>query len=194
MEKFEQNKENKVPKLMKIALIHYQFETIHPFLDGNGRVGRLMITLYLVDNSILKRPILYLSDFLEKNRNLYYDNLMRVREKGDINHWLKFFLVGVIETAKNSIETFDSILKLQKEVDQKLQKLGSRTNNGRIVINHMYRHPIIDAQKVSSITGLSMPSAYTLISELEKLNILVEMTGAKRGKQYWFPQYIKLFQ
>ncbi len=193
LEKFAHNDEIKLPDLLKIALIHYQFETIHPFLDGNGRVGRLMITLYLVEKSILKRPVLYLSDFLEKNRNLYYDNLMRVREKGDLNQWFKFFLVGVIETAKSSINTFDKILKLQKEVDEKLQKLGSRTNNARTVMGHMYQHPLIDAQKISLITNLSMPSTYKLIKELEKLEILIEFTGAKRRRQYWFPEYIGIF-
>ncbi len=193
LEKFAHNDLIKLPDLLKIALIHYQFETIHPFLDGNGRVGRLMITLYLVEKKILKRPILYLSDFFERNRSLYYDNLMRVRERGDIQQWFKFFLVGVIETAKSGIETFDKILKLQKEVDEKLQKLGSRTNNGRSVITHMYQHPIIDARKVKIITGLSMPSTYKLISKLEQLEILEELTGAKRGKQYWIPEYIKIF-
>lgn len=193
LEKFAHNEEIIFPDLLKIALIHYQFETIHPFLDGNGRVGRLMITLYLVEKEILKRPILYLSDFFERNRSLYYDNLTRVREKNDIQQWFKFFLVGVIETAKSSIETFDKILKLQKDVDKKLQKLGSRMNNGRTVINHMYQHPLIDAQKVKTITNISMPSAYKLIDELEQLEILKELTGAKRGKQYWFPEYIKLF-
>ena len=193
LEKFAHNDLIKLPDLLKIALIHYQFETIHPFLDGNGRVGRLMITLYLVEKEILKRPILYLSDFFERNRSLYYDNLMRVRERGDIQQWFKFFLVGVIETAKSSIEAFDKILKLQKEVDEKLQKLGSRTNNGRNVIKHMYQHPIIDAQKVKTITGLSLPSTYKLIYKLEQLEILEEFTGANRGKQYWFPEYIKIF-
>jgi Fic family protein len=110
LEKFAHDNEHYFPELLKIALIHYQFETIHPFLDGNGRVGRLMITLYLVEKGLLKKPILYLSDFFEKNRTLYYDNLMKVREKQDINQWFKFFLVGVIETAKNSISTFDKIL------------------------------------------------------------------------------------
>ena len=194
LEKFAHNDEIQFPDLLKIALIHYQFETIHPFLDGNGRVGRLMITLYLVEKAILKKPILYLSDFFERNRSLYYDNLMKVREQGDIQQWFKFFLVGVIETAKSSIETFDKILKLQKEVDKKLQKLGSRANNGRKVITRMYQHPLIDAQIVHTITGLSMPSTYKLISELEQLQILKEITGAKRGKQYWFPEYIKLFK
>ncbi|MGB5429717.1 Fic family protein [Eudoraea sp.] len=193
LEKFAHNEEIILPDLLKIALIHYQFETIHPFLDGNGRIGRLMITLYLVEKEILKKPILYLSDFFERNRSLYYDNLTRVREKNDIQQWFKFFLVGVTETAKSSIDTFDKILKLQKDVDKKLQKLGSRMNNGRTVINHMYQHPLIDAKKVKSITDLSMPSVYKLIAELEQLEIIQELTGAKRGKQYWFPEYIKIF-
>ena len=119
---------------------------------------------------------------------------MKVRQQGDIQQWFKFFLVGVIETAKSSIETFDNILKLQKEVDQKLQKLASRANNGKTVVNHMYQHPLIDALKVRSITGLSMPSTYKLISKLEQLEILKEITGAKRGKQYSFPDYINLFK
>ncbi|MGB5269115.1 MAG: Fic family protein [Eudoraea sp.] len=193
LEKFAHNEEIILPDLLKIALIHYQFETIHPFLDSNGRIGRLMITLYLVEKEILKKPILYLSDFFERNRSLYYDNLTRVREKNDIQQWFKFFLVGVTETAKSSIDTFDKILKLQKDVDKKLQKLGSRMNNGRAVINHMYQHPLIDAKKVKSITDLSMPSVYKLIAELEQLEIIQELTGAKRGKQYWFPEYIKIF-
>lgn len=193
LENFAHNQEVIFPDLLKIALIHYQFETIHPFLDGNGRVGRLMITLYLVEKKILKKPILYLSDFFERNRTLYYDNLTKVREKNDIQQWFKFFLVGIIETAESGIETFDQILKLQKDVDEKLQKLGSRMNNGRNVINHMYKHPLVDAQKVQTITNLSMPSVYKLILELEQLEIIKELTGAKRGKQYWFPEYVKIF-
>lgn len=194
LEKFAHNEEHQFPDLLKIALIHYQFETIHPFLDGNGRVGRLMITLYLVEKGILKKPILYLSDFFERNRNLYYNNLMNVRTNHNIKQWIKFFLVGVIETAENSIETFDQILKLQKEVDEKLQKLGSRTNNARTVISYLYQKPIIDANRVSKITDISPPSAYKLIAELEKLNILEEITGAQRGKKYWFTDYIKIFK
>ena len=194
LENFAHNGEIFFPDLLKIALIHYQFETIHPFLDGNGRVGRLMITLYLVEKGILKKPILYLSDFLERNRLLYYDNLTRVRIKDDINQWFKFFLVGVIETTKNGINTFDSILKLQKEIDSKLQSLGRRSHNAQIVINHLFQRPIIDSHKVKNLTNLSSPSVYKLIEELEKLEILKEITGAKRGKTYLFKEYIDLFK
>ncbi len=193
LESFAHNTESFFPDLLKIALIHYQFETIHPFLDGNGRVGRLMITLYLVEKGILKKPILYLSDFFERNRTLYYDNLMRVREKNDLTQWFKFFLVGVIETAKNSVSTFDSILKLQKEVEIKIQTLGSRSNNAQIIINYLFQRPIIDATKVKKLTNLSSPSVYKLIDELESLEIIKEITGAKRGKIYMFRDYTKLF-
>ncbi len=193
LEKFAHNEALKLPDLLKIALIHYQFETIHPFLDGNGRVGRLMITLYLVEKGILKKPILYLSDFFERNRDLYYSNLMKVRNEHDINQWFKFFLVGVIETAKNSIETFDKILKLQKNIDEKLQKLGSRTKNARTILTSLYQNPLIDANKVKNLTNVSMPSAYKLISELEKQEILEEITGGQRGKRYLFKDYLKIF-
>jgi Fic family protein len=194
LEKFSHNTEIRLPHLLKIALIHYQFETIHPFLDGNGRVGRLLITLYLVEKGILKKPILYLSDFLERNRQLYYENLMNVRMADDIKQWFKFFLVGIIETAKGSIDTFDKIMKLQREVDIKIQGLGARTSNARAVVSQLYLRPLTNVQKVADITDLSLPSAYKLVSELEQLGILKEITGAKRGKQYWFDEYINLFK
>ncbi|WBV59279.1 Fic family protein [Chryseobacterium camelliae] len=193
LEKFVHNEDYFFPELLKIALIHYQFETIHPFLDGNGRVGRLMITLYLVEKGILKKPILYLSAFFERNRTLYYDNLMRVREKNDIIQWFKFFLVGIIETAKKGITTFDSILKLQKEVDNKVQALGNRANKANALITHLYQHPIFDAQKAKEVTGLSLPSVYKLLEELEKLEIIKEMTGSKRDRLYIFRKYTNLF-
>jgi Fic family protein len=193
LEKFAHNEEIRFPDLLKVALIHYQFETIHPFLDGNGRVGRLLITLYLVEKGILKKPVLYLSDFFERNRRLYYQNLMKVREDGDIAQWFKFFLVGMIETAKSSIATLDQVMKLKKGVDGKLQELGSRTKNGRTVLNYLYKNPIVDAQKVQELTGLTAPPAYELISKLEKLAILKEFTGAKRGRQFIFEDYLKIF-
>ena len=194
MEIFAHSNEFYFPELLKIALIHYQFETIHPFLDGNGRVGRLMITLYLVEKGILKKPILYLSDFFERNRTLYYDNLMRAREKNDITQWFKFFLVGIIETAKNGIETFDGILKLQKEIEIKIQNLGSRSSNAMMIIKHLFQRPIIDAQIANQITQLSLPSVYKLMNDLEEINILNEITGGKRGKLYVFKDYLNLFK
>ena len=194
LEKFVHNEEIFFPELLKIALIHYQFETIHPFLDGNGRVGRLMITLYLVNKGILQKPILYLSDFMEAHRRLYYQNLMMVREKNDVSQWFKFFLVGIIETSKKGISTFDSILQLQKEVDIKIQRLGSRAVKAQKIANYLYQRPMINAEKVSEVADISAPSAYKLIVDLEKLEILKEITGGQRGRVYVFEKYLKLFQ
>ena len=194
IEKFAHNEELYFPELLKIALIHYQFETIHPFLDGNGRVGRLMITLYLVSKGILKKPILYLSDFLERNRKYYYDNLMRVREADDLSRWFKFFLQGIIETAQKGISTFDGILRLQKETDLKIQSLGSRAVNAQKVLEYLYQRPVLNAENVKNVTGLSMPSAYSLIKELEIQGILKEITGGQRSRVYEFTDYLNLFR
>jgi Fic family protein len=194
LENFVHNREIFFPELLKIALIHYQFETIHPFLDGNGRVGRLMITLYMVDKGILKKPILYLSDFFAAHRRLYYENLMRVRENNDINQWFKFFLVSIIETAKKGITTFDSILQLQKQIDIEIQKLGSRAINAQKVINFLLGKPLVNAEKVSEVAGISSPSAYKLIADLEKIGILKEITGGQRSREYVFDKYINLFR
>ena len=193
LETFVHNDEILLPDLLKIALVHYQFETIHPFLDGNGRVGRLLITLYLVERQILKRPILYLSDFIERNRTLYYDNLTRVRKRNDLAQWFKFFLVGVIETAKQGIATFDAILQLQQDVDARVQPLGSRAENARAVIRALYLQPLTDAKRVVEVTGLSATPAYNLIGDLEDIGILREITGARRGRQYVFSEYLDLF-
>jgi len=194
IEKFANNQENPIPDLIKIAIIHYQFETIHPFLDGNGRVGRLLITLYLVSAGILKRPILYLSDFFEQHRNLYYDNLMRARTHNDINQWIKFFLTGVIETAKKGVQTFDDILQLQKSLEIDLKDLGSRSGDALKVIEQLYQNPIIDAKKASQIIDKSMSPAYRLIEELEERSIIKEITGNERDRIYVFEQYIKSFR
>jgi Fic family protein len=180
--------------MLKIGLVHYQFETIHPFLDGNGRVGRLIIPLYLVSKGILHKPVLYLSDFFEKNRKLYYDNLTAVREKNDLGQWYKFFLVGVIETAKNGITTFDNILQLQKQIDVDIQSLGSRAIKAKKVIAYLYKRPMITANKVSEVASISMPSSYKLISDLERLNVLKEKTGGQRSRVYSFDNYLNLFR
>lgn len=194
IEFFANDELNPLPDLLKVAIIHYQFETIHPFLDGNGRVGRLLITLFLMNKGILKQPILYLSDFFERNRMLYYDNLTRVRAHNDINQWLKFFLAGVIEISKKGVETFDGILQLQKNLEIKLQSLGSRGNEARRVIEYLYSQPVIDVSKVQILTNKSKATNYKLIDDLEKLNILQEITGARRNKLYAFTNYLELFK
>lgn len=194
IEQFIHNDSQYFPELLKIALVHYQFVTIHPFLDGNGRVGRLLITLYLVSKGILKKPVLYLSDFFERNRTHYYDNLMRVREKNDLIQWFRFFLIGIIETAKISVQTFDNILKLQKDVETRIRILGSRTVNAQMVLNYLYRQPLVDAAKVGEITSISPASAYKLIADLEQLGVLKEITGGKRGRAYMFMEYLELFK
>ena len=194
IEQFVHDDAKHFPELLKIALVHYQFETIHPFLDGNGRVGRLMITLYLVSKGILKQPVLYLSDFFERNRTFYYDNLMRVRERNDLLHWFKFFLIGIIETAKSSIATFDNILKLQKQVETQIRTLGSRTANAQKIVHSLYQRPMIDAARVGEAARISPASAYKLIADLEQFGILKEITGGKRGKQYVFSAYLQLFK
>ena len=194
IEKLVHEEQGVLPDLLKIALIHYQIETIHPFLDGNGRIGRLMITLFLVSKGILKKPILYLSDFLEKNRSHYYDNLTRVREKNDLLHWFKFFLTGIIDTANKSISTFDSIMQLEKQVNEKLKTMGKRNIKAQLIINYMYEKPIINAQTVQKIIGSKTATAYTLIEELVQLNIIKETTGFQRNKTYIFEDYINLFR
>jgi Fic family protein len=194
IEKFLHNEEVFIPELLKIGLVHYQFETIHPFLDGNGRVGRLLIPLYLVSKGILKKPVLYLSAFLENHRKLYYENLMLVRDKNNLSQWFKFFLVGIIETAKDGITTFDNILQLQKTVESSIQKLGSRAVNAKKVIDYLYDRPMLNAEKVSEIAAISMPSAYKLIADLEKLGILKEVTGSQRSRVYIFDNYLRLFK
>lgn len=193
LEKFVHNDHIYFPDLLKIAIIHYQFETIHPFLDGNGRLGRLLITLYLVDKGILKRPVLYLSDYLEKNRNSYYNNLTNVRTENRLNDWIKFFLKGIIDTAENGVKTFEKILVLQKKNENKIQTLGVRSANALKVINELYKRPITDAKSIAEIANISLVSAYNLISELQRIEILEETTGQKRKRIYIFREYMDIF-
>ncbi len=193
LEFFANDEINPLPDLIKIAIIHYQFETIHPFLDGNGRVGRLLITIYLVSKGILKQPILYLSDFFEKNRILYYDNLMRTRTHNDINQWLKFFLTGVIETAQKGVTTFDGILQLQKNLEEKLKTLGNRNTDARKVVDYLYTQPIIEISKVEELIQKSSVTGYKLLADLERLNIIKEISGAQRNKLFVFKDYLDLF-
>jgi Fic family protein len=194
LEHFIHDETNPIPHLVKIAIAHYQFETIHPFLDGNGRVGRLLITLYLVEKGILAKPTLYLSDFFEKHRMHYYDKLMAVRTNNDMKQWLRFFLEGVRVTAENSIQTFRRIIELREHAEQQISKLGKRTSHGKQFLQLLYSNPIVDSTDVAAHLKISHSTALRLIEGLVALGILVEKTGFKRNRIFAFEAYIQLFR
>ena len=191
-EKFLHDK-SLMPILLKIGLLHAQFENIHPFLDGNGRIGRLLITFYLCQQKILDRPLLYLSDFFKRYRQEYYDCLNAFHEKDDIEGWLKFFLEGVAVTAKQAVETSKKILKLREGDIKKILTLGRSTPKANLVFNSLFHTPLTTIKDVERITGLQNPNALALVNKLVNLEILKEITGRKRNKVFAYQQYIKLF-
>lgn len=193
LESFWHNEQITVPHLVRIAISHYQFETIHPFCDGNGRIGRLLIPLYLISHGLLAKPSLYLSDFFERNRASYYDALTRVRASNDLIHWVRFFLRGVAETATKGRQVFQQILALRTEVEEQLLGLGKRAPNARLLLNLLYRQPVVSASDVEKALGVSTPTANKLIAEFERLGVLVEVTGQARGRVYEFQRYLSLF-
>lgn len=193
-EKFLHNTSLKVPKLIQIALAHYQFETIHPFLDGNGRIGRVLITLQLLDQKMLDKPTLYLSGFFEKNRTSYFDALSMVRESSKVEHWIKFFLSGVIETAKSSIHTFDRIIELRQKYEQEIMALGRRVPQSLKLFLHLYSDPVISIKSTSKILGVSFATASKLIQDLTKVGILKEITGSSRNRLFLLHEYVDLFK
>lgn len=191
-EKFLYDK-SPLPILLKTGLLHAQFENIHPFLDGNGRIGRLLITLYLCQQKILDKPLLYLSDFFKEYRQEYYDRLNAFHEKDDIEGWLKFFLEGVARTAEQAVETCKKILKLRREDLNKILSLGRSASKAKLVFDSLFHTPIVIIKDIERITGLKNPNALALIYKLVKLEILKEITGRKRYKVFSYQQYIKLF-
>ena len=193
LEKFWHNEEIMVPHLVRIAISHYQFETIHPFLDGNGRIGRLLIPLYLVSHGVLAKPSLYLSDFFERNRASYYDALMQVRVSNDLIHWVRFFLNGVAQTATKGREVFHQILTLRTEAEQATMGMGKRAATARQALNVLYRKPVLDAADLEKALEVTTPTANRLIHSLIDKGILVEVTGQQRGRIYAFDRYLKLF-
>ncbi len=182
-----------IPHLIRIAISHYQFETIHPFQDGNGRIGRLLIPLYLISNGLLAKPSLYLSDFFERNRGSYYDALTRVRMSNDMIHWVRFFLRGIAETAAKGRDVFQKILVLRTEVEQAVLGLGKRTPNARQALNLLYRQPIVSAGEIQTTLQISAPTANAIVADLMRLGIIVEITGQTRYRAYAFDRYLKLF-
>lgn len=193
LEKFWHNETIAIPHLVRIALSHYQFETIHPFLDGNGRTGRLLITLYLVNKGLLTKPTLYLSDFFERNKPAYYDALTLVRTNGDIEHWLKFFLVGVAQTAQNSKHTFEDIIKLRQACEQKIMLMGRRARVAHELLQSLYSQPIINPNTIADTLKITHQSASALARTFEESGILGEVTGYKRNRLFIFKKYLDIF-
>ncbi len=183
-----------IPTLIKIGLVHYQFETIHPFLDGNGRIGRLLITFYLCQQGALKKPLLYLSEFFLKNRREYYDKLENVQSKDDIEGWLKFFLTGIAQTSENALKTATRILKLKEQDTFRISSLGRTTEKGMIVLSHLYTSPYVRVKDIEHITGLKNPNALLLVSRLMKLGILKEVTGKSRNRIFLYENYVRIFE
>lgn len=181
-----------LPPLIRTALLHSQFETIHPFLDGNGRVGRLMITLYLCHEQTLKKPLLYLSFFLKKNRQEYYELLQAVRDAGDYESWVKFFLRGVIETADEAVDTAKSIIELREKDRRKMRKLGRGMNRGTVLLDRLYSYPTVTISTAARFTGLTPKSANSLVIKFVKLGILEETTGKKRNRRFQYTEYLDM--
>lgn len=194
LEKFIHNEHLIIPDLIKIAIIHYQFESIHPFLDGNGRIGRLMIPLYLHECGLLDKPCLYISNFFEKNRPSYYDALSKVRIENDLIHWIKFFLNGIIETSKIGAEKFEKIIDLKEYTDTILKNLNGKINNFDLIMNLFYSEPQLSLRKIQSLTNISEPTLRRAIKELLKHNIIVELTGNERNRIFCFQKYLELFK
>ena len=195
LENFLHNDDINVPALIRIGIAHYQFETIHPFLDGNGRIGRLLITLYLVSEGILHQPLLYLSSFFEKNKSLYYDNLTMVRERNDLVHWLRYFLVGVHETARQASETLSEILKLKESIENDIRShAGRRAHNALNLLTHLFKNPAINVKQAEAICKLSTKAANDLIAFFVERGILVESSGQMRYRVFVLEPYIKLFR
>jgi len=192
LESFWNIEDGSVPTLIKAGLAHYQFETIHPFLDGNGRLGRLLITFILCVDGILSKPLLYLSLYFKINRQSYYDHLQHTREKGDLEEWLKFFLKGVIYTAEQAVKTIQQTLELLEKDRQKIQGMGKAAASALIIHDLIKKTPITDGNKIVSMSGLTLPTVNSSIKHLIELGIVTELTGRSRNKIYKYTKYLDI--
>lgn len=192
-EKFINNEEIDTPDLIKIAILHYQFESIHPFLDGNGRIGRLLIPLYIQSKGMLEKSCLYISDYIERNKNTYYDMLTRVRTHNDMIGWIKFFLEAVIEISKTAKEKFRKVVELTMEMDKVIVNLPVKSDNVKKVIDVLYNEPVINRKKLCDLTEIKEGTVKNIINCLLEKNIIVETTGYSRNQIFTFQKYTELF-
>ena len=194
LEKFLHS-ESDIPLLVRIALAHAQFETIHPFLDGNGRIGRLLITFLLCQSGVLEKPVLYISLYFKRHRQVYYDLLQAVRDKGDWEGWISFFLKGIAEVSVEAAETAKKILALREAMRQTIaEKLGRTNSNGHRVLDHLFRAPYVAVGDVQKITRTTYTAANQLVERLVQLKILTEITGQQRNRVFAFSSYLHIFE
>ena len=194
LEKFWHNENLNIPILIKIAIMHYQFETIHPFLDGNGRMGRVLISLQLIEKKFLKYPVLYISDFFETHRQAYYESLDRVRAHSNLEQWILFFLEAIIETSIKSQETFENILELREKLDAKICTLGKKTPNGHKLLLYLFSQPMVSVKTVENHLEIQYSTANNLIQNFVKLGILTEQTTYSRNRLFLMEEYVTLFE
>ena len=194
LELFWHNKKINMPNLIKIAISHYQFETIHPFNDGNGRIGRMLITLHLIELGLLQKPTLYLSDYFERNKGAYYDALTFVRDHNDMDQWIIFFLSAVIETAKKSKNTFRKIISLRRVYEQRIIKNGRKIKLMNDLLLRLFSNPAIRVSDVSNLLEKSISTSNNLIKEMETMGILKEITGFSRNRIFILHEYLDIFR
>ncbi|MFH0820258.1 MAG: Fic family protein [Candidatus Peregrinibacteria bacterium] len=183
-----------MPVLIKTGLIHAQFEGIHPFLDGNGRIGRLLITFYLCQQGILHKPLLYLSEFFKQHRRNYYDRLNAFHGKDDVEGWLKYFLTGLSVMAESAVKKAQKIAKLRQINTDKVMGLGRSAEKGLLLLNKLYRIPMVTVKNIEKIVGIKNPNALVLLSKFLDLKILKETTGQKRNRVFLYQDYVNLFK
>lgn len=182
-----------IPNLIKIALIHYQFETIHPFLDGNGRMGRLLIVLFLKERGLIEYPVLYLSYFFKKNRNRYYELLNNVRVKGEFEEWIKFFIKGICEISEDAISSIQKIIELKKADIEKIRNIPKgNISNLLLIYDYLLRHPFLETEDIRRLSDLSKPTVNKLLETLTELEILELVEEKKRYKQYVYRKYVDI--
>ena len=183
-----------LPLLIKIGLAHAQFETIHPFLDGNGRVGRLLITFLLCERGVLHKPVLYLSHYFKAHRQQYYDRLQAVRDVGDWEGWLEFFFRGVAEVSLQAADTARQILLLREQHRSLIaERLGRAAGNGHRILQYLYEHPIVSANEVQGVIGTTFAAANQIVHRLVDIGILSEITGQARHRRFRYEPYVRLF-